>query len=375
MWDGQALFSLQKEKQEVKRIYLIDYIGDSLKSGKLVGHPVNVGNQYVEMLKKEYEINCIAPQNECSKLDCESWISLRHNAIRGEKGKFQIVKNYLAEYLNLCKVWRGCDKEDILFFFNTDYVLYLFLAMHGKRKVICCTYTCIIEENKNLSWVIKKMLLGKMESKISLFLYSNRYFDKKVKNKLYVPDFLYREEFYDKYAEIEKLERVICVGTMSEGAKDLVGMVKTFNAINYPLRIVGQFFEKNVYDEIMRIKKQHIEVENRFVSNEEYFSLIASSKYTILPYRVQNYKHKTSGVILEAMFVGSVPIAPNPILDINDIRGIGYDELENLEKVDLKRIDAKKFRNCYKHIVQDTYSYEKSRDNIIEEVKKVENSK
>ncbi len=359
----------------MRKIALVDYMGDSLENGKLVGHPVNAGNLYIDILKENYQLYCVAPTNEVHELHSNNSIALHYNAIRNRNGRTQVIKNYLNEFRNLNAVWKRCDSQDILFFFNVDYVLYLFLIFHSERTVICHTYTCVLKSEAIVSKLIKKTLLYLSRKKISLQLFSNYNFKTYARNNLFVPDFLYRKETFEKYRINAKSEKIVCVGTMSESVKELRKLVEVFCDIDYPLEIVGQFFDKNLYEELMRIKSSNITIRNQFITNDEYFALIASAKYSILPYRVSCYKHKTSGIVLESFFLRAVPIAPNIILQNSRLDGIGYSDINELASMDLYHFDTDSIMSTWESVVADIYDLSKNAQRILKEIDKIESNK
>lgn len=359
----------------MSKIALIDYMGDSMENGRLVGHPVNAGNLYIDMLQEKHQLYSVAPANEVDSLHTFDSIALQYNAIRGKKGQAQIVKNYFNEIRNLHDIWESCDSQDILFFFNVDYVLYLFLMFHRKRKVICHKYTCIVESEPIVSKLLKKFLLYFSRNKISLQLFSNYNFKTYASSNLFVPDFLYCKEMFDKYRNNVKLEKTVCVGTMSDSVKELKKLVEVFCKIDYPLEVVGQFFDTNLYEELLRIKSTNITIRNQFISNDEYFSIIASAKYSILPYRVSCYQHKTSGVLLESFFLKSIPIAPNAILQNCKIDGIGYENINELSAMDLYHFDTSSILNTWDSVVSDTYDLSKNAQRILKEIDKIERNR
>lgn len=359
----------------MRKIALVDYMGDSLENGKLVGHPVNAGNLYIDILKEKYQLYCVAPANEVQELHTCNSIALRHSAIRNKSSRMQIVRNYFNEIRNLHDVWKRCDSQDILFFFNVDYVLYLFLMFHSKRTVICHTYTCVLESELIISKLIKKFLLYFSRNKISLQMFSNYNFKTYAMYNLFVPDFLYCKEAFDKYKNIMKSEKIVCVGTMSESAKELKELVKVFSKIDYPLEIVGQFFDKSLYKELTRIKSSNITIKDQFITNDEYFALIASAKYSILPYRVSCYKHKTSGIILESFFLRTIPIAPSIILQNSRLDGIGYTDINELSALDLYHFDTNSILRTWESVVSDTYDLRKNAQRILKGIDKIENNK
>lgn len=359
----------------MSKIALIDYIGDSLKNGELVGHPVNVGNQYIDMLKEKYQLYSVAPENEVHNLNTDNSISLRHNSIRNKNSRIQIIINYFNEFKNLYYVWKSCDSKDILFFFNVDYALYFFLIFHNRRKVICHTFTCIIDSEPIIINMLKKSLLHFSRKKISLQLFSNFNFRTYAQSNLFVPDFLYSKKTYDKYISDVKAEKIICVGTMSDSVKELKKMVEIFNNVDYKLEIIGRFFDAALYEELVRIKNPNITIRNKFISNEEYYSLIASAKYCILPYRVSCYMHRTSGVLLESIFLKSIPIAPNSILQNNRISGIGYSDMNELSSIDFYNFDAASILNKWEIVDSDTYDLAENAKRILKEIDKIESNK
>ncbi|MFI3202559.1 MAG: hypothetical protein R3Y54_13750, partial [Eubacteriales bacterium] len=45
------------------------------------------------------------------------------------------------------------------------------------------------------------------------------------------------------------------------------------------------------------------------------------------------YAGRTSGVLLESVFVDTVPIAPSCLYEVGDMKGIRYERLEDLKEV------------------------------------------
>ena len=174
-------------------------------------------------------------------------------------------------------------------------------------------------------------MLGKicMKSldKISLYVITNpalKLFD----NQITIPDYYYSEK-YDAYSEVVKKEQIACLGAM-RGTKDLMGVVKRFNGTGIKVLIAGDFMDKEELKTIEDIADSNIIIKDAVLSFEEYYELIAESKYVILPYKLERYENATSGILLESLFLRSVPIAPKWLLENNKIAGIGYDKLEDL---------------------------------------------
>jgi hypothetical protein len=50
---------------------------------------------------------------------------------------------------------------------------------------------------------------------------------------------------------------------------------------------------------------------------------------------MEQYGCRTSGVLIESMFLHTIPIAPRKLLEANGIQGIGYDNIEELKDVNI----------------------------------------
>ena len=96
------------------------------------------------------------------------------------------------------------------------------------------------------------------------------------------------------------------------------------------LEIAGRFLDQQRYLDLQHRAKDNVIVENVVLSEDDYYKKLAGAKYSILPYDMKVYEGRTSGVLLESIFVGTIPIAPKRMLEENEVRGIGYDTLQEL---------------------------------------------
>lgn len=241
---------------------------------------------------------------------------------------FRIIQNLKAA----TKVTKG---EEVLFWFvNVDWYLFLFLSLHRlSQKKMATIYKDRYDQingfkgKKFFVGDVLYSLLDKGVKQIDLYLEtffaSNRNLD-----AVYLPDYIYTP-FYEKHRVKEKIERVICPGTINT-QKDVKGLVDVFKQINYPLLIVGQFADRALYDELLKSKSDNITIENRRLEYDEYYRLIAESTYCITPYNMNRYTSATSGVIREAVYLGSAVIAPKALLNNMGMNGIGYEKLADL---------------------------------------------
>lgn len=331
----------------MKKILLVDYIGDSDQKGHPVGHPLNVGKIYADLLKNDFQILRAVPYNFAQYFD-NVVCTFKWYAVRATN---QVLLNYIHEYLNLNKLNRMYKNENF-WFYNTDYVLYLWLMLHRKRSgmVLCFTYVNVPSSENCLIKCIKNNLIKAASRKIDLFISSNIDFCKEYISSFYMPDYYFIPEKYNRYLT-KKENLAVCVGTVTSQNKQIIELIEAFNENGYSLVIAGQFYEQELYEKAKRIAKKNITIINKFISDDEYYGLLGKAKFSVLPYIVSSYIHKTSAVILESIFLHAIPIAPKFILEKNNIEGIGYcniNELKNVKTfIDAMFMDEEKFYKRY----------------------------
>lgn len=141
--------------------------------------------------------------------------------------------------------------------------------------------------------------------------------------------------------------------------KELEELVDVFNKLDDKLKLMGRFADEDLYNRLRETAKDNIEIVNKYLNYDEYMQTIAESEYVILPYKTSLYDNKTTGVLLETLFLGSVPIAPKSILEDNEVNGVGYQSIYDLEKM-LKDNQYDYRQICKKNeTIVDEYRYER----------------
>ena len=241
------------------------------------------------------------------------------------------IATILKRIKNLRKIFQVAEKDAILWFTNVDWTLFAYLALTGeKRRMIATLYRDVAEDCRSYPsrlrrWIGALAIRGMRY--ISLYIVTNpslHLFD----NELHLPDFYYND-FYAPYRAAEKKERIVCLGSM-RNTKDLCAVIKHFNHTGIEVIIGGDFLDKLEYEEARALAGENITVFDRALSTEEYYTLLGSSRYCILPYRYERYKNATSGILLECAFLDVIPIAPNWLLQNNHLKGLGYDSITEL---------------------------------------------
>ena len=129
-----------------------------------------------------------------------------------------------------------------------------------------------------------------------------------------------------------KDDKVVCLGTMNP-YKELEKLVDVFNTNGIRLEIAGKFLNRQRCIDLQHRAKDNVIVENVVLSEDDYYRKLAGAKYSILPYNMKVYGGRTSGVLLESTYVGTIPIAPKRLLEENEVLGLGYQMLEELSDV------------------------------------------
>ncbi len=318
-------------------ILMVDYNGTCNEDGEALGHSPKVLHEYAGLLNGFAAVDallspCVA--HKTVKEDFGNIYELPYNLIQGRDNSIvkRIVDKYYLFY-NLSKVFKQKD-YDIIFFYKMDFFLAVYLFLLGFLKKNKKTkYVGLIYQQKFevpfaplVNYIYRKGIqkLDGLIHTLELNVLAHR-------NSMYMPDYYYVPEVYDRYKILEKQEKVVCVGTMNY-YKELDKLVECFNQGTYPLEICGYFMEKEMLIRLQEKASENIQIHDRVLSQEEYYTLIGEAKYSILPYNMQQYKERTSGVLYETVFLDSIPIAPKGLLEYNHISGIAYNSWEDIEK-------------------------------------------
>lgn len=325
----------------MKKVLLIDYYGTCDENGKAIGHSPKVLIEYGDLLKGEYVKSVAASPcliNEAVREQTQDFYriySLKYNIMTSDMTSFgKRVKDKFKLFYNLHQVFQ-IENQDILWFYRTDFflALYFYLFISKKRnkkkypKIVVLLYQNSFGENV-LGRILNHIYYAGFKKADGIISTQEGFKDLGIP-ALYIPDYYYDAQKYEKYRRMEKEDKVVCIGTMSP-YKQLVPLVEAFNVNGLLLEIRGFFFDKEQYQLLLKIKKENILIENVILTEEEYYRTLAGAKYSILPYDMGQYQCRTSGVLQECVFLDTIAIAPKQLLLENQIEGIGYSNIEEL---------------------------------------------
>lgn len=304
------------------KITLVDYIGYTSAEGKPIGHDLKVLNETIRLLEG-FELEIMAAPSYAGMVSGIKTKILPGNVIVSGKRDniFRNIKRALLAFRNIHFAFKNYE-GDYLWFYNVDqfFFLYCFLMKVSLDKVIITAFVAEYPK-KYHNYCLLKCL-----HKIKLAVLTNRECKFHGTNIVYVPDYLYYPDIYDKYKCNNREEKVICVGIMNP-SKKIKELVQSFQSIDYPLEIYGYFSDKRYLKEVEAFKRSHIEIVDEYLEYEEMLRLIGSVKYVIFPYDMTVYASATSGILLECVFLEAIPIAPDELLKKSGFTGIRIEEI------------------------------------------------
>ncbi len=383
-----------------QKICMVEYQGRCDESGTVVGHAPKVLREYCRMLQEDYALEVLAPagilqaawpEGEGKALKAKDEPATGGQTQKGvatdparerRKNKGMVRKilphkivmrgktPFLEKILNKLRMFANIHtalkytKADMVWFFNTEFYLVLYLALFGNRgKRIICTFFLDGWHGGAVAWV-KQKIFEKAQKKMECILAGSRGFTFKNCLSVFLPDYPYDAKEYAGYEKCPKEERAVCLGTMG-AEKDLEGLVEAFRELSYPLHIAGRFYDEERFRTLKERAGARTLIENRYLSREEYLSLLGEARYCILPYRAKQYKTQTSGVLQEALFLNTVPVAAKEILEAHRIPGIGFDALSDL-KDPLFAMDTSPFLDTYEKLRREEYSFDGMKKKLLD---------
>lgn len=360
----------------MNKVCMVEYQGRCDAQGKAVGHAPKVLQEYLQFIRNGCEVSVFAPKVILKELPEEE----RKNrgflpakvlpcriVMKGKTPLWEKIANKFHMFQNIRSALKHAD-ADIIWFFNVEYYLMLYLFLHKKPKqqLVCTLFLDGYHADTGLKAKIvagiKQWVFEQAQKKISLIISTGKQFTFQNCRWEYIPDYYDKKELYEPYRRRissgeGKEERAVCLGTMGNG-KQLEEMVSAFARIGYPLTVAGRFYDPKRVNALRMIAEESrgtIEILDRYLTQEEYLSLLSGAKYTVLPYPPQNYVTQTSGVMQEAVFVDTVPITYRAILEGNGISGVGFESWEELSRDMLSR-DVTDCLTEYRRLRETEYS-------------------
>jgi len=353
------------------KIAMIEYQGRCDETGKAVGHAPKVLKEYYNFIKDHFEVEILAPATilkECPEEITKNAFTLNENIVmKGHKTFKDKIDGKLSMFKNIKQAVKNTD-ADILWFFNVEYYIMLYFGLNRKPSGKKMVFTMFKEGfSGGFAGKIRQFFFGLAQKKIDLIIKTGQGFKYKNTKSVFVSDYYYDEEKYKAYKTDEKENLAVCLGTMGDG-KQLEELVESFGKTDYPLKIAGRFYNKERFNKLKESASDNISIEDKYLSEEEYFTLLSKARYTVLPYSKTGYYNQTSGVLQEAVFLDTIPIANVSLLNCNEIKGIGFEDWKDMNSTFFKNLDMKEdalnnnYYREYKELRENRFSKQKISD-------------
>lgn len=308
-------------------ITIADYIGFSDREGAPIGHPVKVIHETAALLMPFEKVGIAAPIKHLAHIQCQGsvpCIALKNGVCAYSTNK---IGNLVKKGRNLSRVFRKSPGE--IWFVTVDFSLFAYLFLHPRKRKKSILTLCWHPLAHVSKW--RKRIISTVLRDVRLIVATNANFLPTLPgNAIFVPDYYNIPEQYAAYRAEPDANRVVCVGTMG-ASKKLEELVQAFSDAQYELVIAGDFSQNQArYLRLSAMKTANVTLLNHRMESSEYYGMMASAKYVVLPYDMALYDERTSGILLEAMFLHRVPVAPHKLLAYNGIAGIGYREISDI---------------------------------------------
>lgn len=349
----------------MEKLIVADYLGNSDAQGIPTGHVLKTLKEAEKILDGEKEALYIVTKKYkeyLKELKILHYVESIDHSCHGFRKIFQTIKK-IDNIINVLKYGNN------IWFINIDFWFYLaFVFIPIKGKTIYATNYIDYYVGKNLIDKIKLFVYKIGNSKLKCEFTTAQYLRRN--NQVYIPDYYFDETVYNRYKKIDKKNQVLFCGGISR-AKDIDGVIRTFVENRQPLKIKGQFESNLLHENTCKIATENIEIVNNRFSDEEYYTFLGEFKYVILPYKKENYSGRSSGVILEAIFMDAIVIAPDFLLDQLGVSGIPYKNINELINFNVSKVSDE---ICNEIITKNTlfkvnYSLKRIKDIYISNIK------
>ncbi|MCR5209319.1 MAG: hypothetical protein K6C99_03805 [Lachnospiraceae bacterium] len=365
-----------------------EYQGRCDEAGRAVGHAPKVLTEYLSCVHEGRDVRVFAPKNVIRSACCIAGVKKKETAEDGDKAllwkklirehKVRVlphhivmkghtsfcgrIMNKLRMFANIRMVLRNSPGKKV-WFFNTEYYLMLYLALFGNggKEIYITTFMEGFRAGKNGRFAyFKQKIFEKAQKKIKLIIATGPGYEFKNAESVFIPDYIYDPGLYEKFRK-DKNDRelkkyAVCLGTMNP-EKQLEEMVEAFTRTGYPLIVAGFFYDKDRLLKLRQMAGDNVDIRDGYLSKDEYLDLLAGAEFAVLPYSPDQYSNQTSGVLQEAVFLDTVPLSYNAVLDGNRVPGVGFDSFDDID-TDMLEISEKKrkeFTAHYMHLREEIY--------------------
>lgn len=356
----------------MKKILLVDYCGHHMDM-KPIGHSMKALEEYRTLLTEYFDIDIAAPRSIINNIETSNYekiISLPYSIGVEETSWFNYKIQKIEKLLNLFYVYRilGKEKYSFIWFYNVDFTLFEFIYIFKNKNI--SKFICTIYKNNFASKKHEKFdnyIFGKVIKKIYMVVHTTRSFPADC-NALFIPDYLYKQEYYSDFLKVSKSEKAVLLGTI-DNKKNIEAVVESFAANGYRLEVIGKFRDKKRYMDLHN--KQYgdnIKISDTYLPDKEYYKTLAEAKFAILPYDIKEYYMRTSGILQECVFLDVVPVCHEEILESNGIKGLNIHSIKDVKNMDFEHINISDILDANRNLREQVYNYDVNKRKLLEKL-------
>lgn len=300
------------------------------KSHRPIGHCRKQIIQTYQILRKmgyqQEQIEIVASRDVLSEISIKNKVYLPFSTISGQDCEMVDTIKVIGNYLISNIICRG---EKIWYVLLSEVILDCIGFSFGGKFIIGTTFdnwntyvNQMIHKNGMRKWLLNRGL-----KRLDLCIATNYHYHHNGES-IRMPDY-FRTEKQRKASEISKERYVLCVGEMRND-KDLSKLIYAFEKSDSNIKLVIKGVLSATLNNKFKRQYKNVVFEDVNLSEEQYLTETAKAKYMVLPYDMGVYRDRTSGVLLDCIFVGGIPIAPLKLLENNRVHGIGYKDIMDI---------------------------------------------
>lgn len=289
-----------------------------------IGHGLKLLKDIPEILDEKVEI--LAGREYIERLEYKGKIlpCSHHSGIN----KYISLKTLWNYFVSLIR----SEGEILIYAIAIEPLLWGIALYKGKKKIVIISYDNWNRYVKNNLYnkPIRRFLVKRGLTRLEGCIVTNNSYRPSVPY-VRLPDYYITNDF-EKYIGRKKINGCICLGEIRYG-KDIEGLVRVIEKTDISLLIAGVFQNRETYLKVKKYTNDNIRIENKNLSYEVYLDYLSTYKYVVLPYDIRYYDGRTSGVLLESIFMEAIPIAPKQLLIQNQVQGLGYENISEIPKL------------------------------------------
>lgn len=325
-------------------IYIADILSYSDSNGKNTGHWLYLSKMYCDLIGRD-KVTILGGAVYSCQVEGYQFIQLPYNVIEG----ISSVEKLRRMVLNAKYMFNICKGNTIILQYGNPFSNHISILLGYKPcNLFLIEYSDIGIKGLGRSFVyrlIRKNIKGVICPRKEIA-------DSFKVNSLVVPDYIYCNGSNNTLKTYSEKKYDFCIIGRITKEKGVIETLNYLSKMKCSVVVAGRPETDDLKIELLRHKKENIDMVLDYISSEEYHSYLDNSKYIILNYSSE-YSQRSSGVVFDALFRG-VPVVGKKCKSLDFIMeyemGIVYNDINDL---DIKVLLDKFLYNSFlKHIAK-----------------------